>query len=344
MSIKISIVVPVYNVEKYLEKCILSLVNQTYHNIEILLVDDGSTDNSGSICDKYARLYNNVFVLHKENGGLSSARNFALQHLTGEYVTFVDSDDYVEYFYLEYMMAPIRRCELDNVDMVICPIAETTTDGIVLRAKNLKNTDRRLIYSESMSNQEALEAMCYGYKFGTSACGKLISVKIARQFPFPIGKIYEDLATIYKMIGCSEKIIVLDYPMYYYVMRNGSITHCKWSPAVKDLVYASNNLLKYIDSYFPDIHLAGVYCFFASMNGFYMRAFKESGYLDIIAPVRSKLLNLLPDIMNNNKLTIIRKSQCFMLVYTPRLYRCLRQIYQYIIFNRVTKIIKGKIL
>ena len=120
-EIKISVVVPVYNVEKYLKKCVGSLLRQTYKNFEIILVDDGSSDGSGKLCDSYAEQSRNIFVLHKQNGGLSDARNYALPYIKGQYVTFVDSDDYVDLDFLERLAKPLTGKITELPDMVISP-------------------------------------------------------------------------------------------------------------------------------------------------------------------------------------------------------------------------------
>ena len=118
----ISIIVPVYNVEKYLSKCIDSIINQTYKNIEIILIDDGSTDSSGAICDKYALVDSRIHVLHIENSGVSNARNVGLNHATGDYIGFVDSDDYIEPNMYELLLEELIA---DDVDVVQCNHAES---------------------------------------------------------------------------------------------------------------------------------------------------------------------------------------------------------------------------
>lgn len=327
-NIMVSIIVPVYNVEKYLDRCVRSLVNQTYKNIEILLVDDGSTDSSGDMCEDYAKCFNNVIVLHKQNGGLSSARNFAIPYVSGEYVTFVDSDDYVELYYVEYMLDPIiNDMSNDAIDMVICNNTNETQDGIII-GKKISSIDRHQISREYMTAQATLEAMCYIRKFGTSVGGKLIAATIAKDFHFLVGRIYEDLATVFRIIDASRQIVFLNVPMYHYVNRRGSIRHSAWTPATSDVMTAAQELLNYIDQNYPNIHDAGVYRFFISANEFYIRAFREDNYLEIINPVRDQLKDLLPEILHNRKILIIRKIQFFMLVHTPRLYRHLKQKYE----------------
>lgn len=327
INIKVSIIVPVYNVEAYLERCVYSLVNQTYSNVEIVLVDDGSTDSSGVMCDDYARRFHNIIVLHKENGGLSSARNFALPFISGKYVTFVDSDDYVELYFVEYMLEPIL-CNTSgcDIDMVICRNTSENDDEIDKKWITYPIIDRHQILKEYLTPQLALKEMCYIRKFGASACGKLISTAIVKKFLFPIGKLYEDLATVFHMIGASKQIVFLDHSMYHYINRYGSIRHSVWTPAVNDVMTAANELLGYIDMNYPSIHDAGIYRYFISANEFYMRAFYENNYLKIISPVKCKLIKLLPQIMHNEDVPILRKIQFLMMIYTPYLYRYLRQI------------------
>ena len=326
-KLKISIIVPVYNVEKYLNKCIQSLVNQTYKNIEILLIDDGSTDLSGSMCDNYAQQYANVMTFHKENGGLSSARNFGLEHASGEYVSFVDSDDYVDPLYIEYMIKPITNAIYDNIDIVISSIINDNSNNTNLSSASVIINNRSAVYVH-MTAQDALEAMCFERQFGVSACAKIIRTTIAKQNLFPVGKIYEDLATTYKMLGAAQNIIFINVPMYYYVNRDYSIRHSEWAPSAYDVMNAAHELLDYIDHNYPFIHDAAVYRYFMSANELYIRAFQEDTYKEIIAPVREKLIKLLPNITNNRTVPIMRKLQCVMMAYVPCLYRICRQVYK----------------
>lgn len=326
-DIKVSIIVPVYNVEAYLQRCVYSLVNQTYGNVEIILVDDGSTDSSGVLCEDYAQRYHNITVLHKKNGGLSSARNFALPFISGEYVAFVDSDDYVELNFIEYMLEPILHNTFEcDVDMVICRNIDEDMDKIKNKLMISSSIDKHQILKEYLTPQSAIKEMCYIRKFGASACGKLISTAIVRMFPFPVGKIYEDLAVVFRMIGASRQIVFLDHFMYHYVNRHGSIRHSPWTPAVNDVMVAACELLNYIDMNYPAIHDAGIYRYFISANEFYIRAFRERNYLGIIAPVKCRLINLLPQIIHNEDVPILRKIQFLMMVYTPYLYKYFRQI------------------
>ena len=324
-NIKVSIIVPVYNVEPYLEKCVKSLVDQTYKNIEILLVDDGSTDSSGKICDKYAELNNNIFVWHKNNAGQSSARNYAVSFASGKYITFVDSDDYVESDYVKYM---IDSLDINNpADMVICTYVNERLNGKLTYCEE-KNNMKMPVSPQRLNAEQALKMMCYEQQFGTSPCGKLILSSIVRQHPFPVGHIYEDLATVYKMIGVSKQIVFLNIPTYHYVHRTGSTTSSPWNNSVLYLMRAAQNLLNYIDCHYPLIHDAGVYRFFFSANEFYIRAFDEIDYIKIIEPVQKQLVEYCPCMLRNNDASLKQKIRFLMLAYTPCLYRSVWRLFK----------------
>ena len=155
----ISIIVPVYNVEKYLKKCVDSIVNQTYKNLEIILVDDGATDNSGKICDELVELDNRIKVYHKKNGGLSDARNYGVERATGDYIGFVDSDDYIDAEMYEKLYEAIKK---ENVDVAECNLK------IVYPEKTDLFTDQK--YYQICNNQEYLEEYLKIEKIFGSAC------------------------------------------------------------------------------------------------------------------------------------------------------------------------------
>ena len=159
----ISIVIPVYKVEKYLERCILSIINQNYSNLEIILVDDGSPDDCGLICDNWAKIDNRIRVIHKENGGLSDARNAGIKIATGEFITFIDSDDYVLDNYIEYLLELIFKY---NADIAICnfhQLFEETNRKVFVGGK----------VEKIFNSEEAIETMLYDRDFYTCAWGKL---------------------------------------------------------------------------------------------------------------------------------------------------------------------------
>lgn len=209
----ISIIVPVYNVETYIETCVESLLNQTYKNIEVILIDDGSNDDSGDICDKCAEKSSKVRVHHKDNGGLSSARNVGLRIAKGSYVTFVDSDDYIEPFYVEKLYLLVEEYD---VKMAICPYT-VVVNG---RENNIGIGYKR----ELLDTETCLKRMLLEQGFTVSACAKLYSIDLFQNIKYPEGKLYEDNGTTYKLIMKCDFIAYDSCSIYNYILRQGSIT------------------------------------------------------------------------------------------------------------------------
>lgn len=215
MQPKISVIVPVYNVEKYLTECLNSLVQQTYENLEIIVVDDGSTDLSGKICDDFAKKYDSVTVLHKQNGGQSSARNAGTRLSSGEYIAFVDSDDYVSKDCFQYLYDLIKRHSATVAVGAFCQFVDGTKPNISIC--NNKEIE--------LSKEMALEETCYCNYFTNSACGKLYPTSIVREHPYPEGKIYEDIATTYKIFADVDSIAVGNKPILFYRQHAESTLH-----------------------------------------------------------------------------------------------------------------------
>ena len=212
MSIDISVIVPVYNVEKFINKCVESLLNQDFNSYEIILVDDGSPDNCPSICEDYSDKYENVVALHKSNGGLGDARNFGVAHSHGQYIVFVDSDDYVEREYLSNLWD--LRNQFD-ADISVSKIKREFPD-----AGNVPHSSGKVY---CLTGEEALFEVYKHEELGWSACGKLIKKEFLTEFPFP-GGYYEDSAVMYKILDAASKVAVGDYIYtYHYLNHEGSI-------------------------------------------------------------------------------------------------------------------------
>lgn len=212
----VSIIVPVYKVEKYLEKCVNSILNQSYKNIEVILVDDGSPDSSGELCEKLRKEDSRIIVLHKVNGGLSDARNFGLQYAQGSLVMFVDSDDYIHPNMVETMY---KKMKFDESDLVICDFCKVDQLGNFIENKNGKKVESKVVNSDEM-----LDILCNedGWRF-VPAWNKLYKREIWEELLFPKGKLHEDEYIIHEVIEKSKKISLIDDKLYYYVQRNGSI-------------------------------------------------------------------------------------------------------------------------
>lgn len=214
----ITVIIPVYNVEKYLKECLESIINQTYKNLEIILIDDGSTDASGEICDEYSKRDNRIRVVHKANGGLSSARNLGLDIANGEYVTFIDSDDYID---LEFMKTLHHLCIKNSADIVECEFIRF--ENSVVNTFNLKSVSTIDIYTIEDRRRHV-------YMKHSIACNKMYKHYIFEELRFPIGKINEDEYVTYKALYyCKGKSVYLSLPLYFYRCNPNSITGKKFS-------------------------------------------------------------------------------------------------------------------
>lgn len=241
MEEKISIVVPIYNVEKYLKKCIESIINQTYKNLEIILVNDGSTDNSYKICEEYAGRDKRIKVINKENGGLSDARNAGLRVATGEYISFIDSDDYIELDMIYNLYQGIMK---NNADICCC--------GKVLEY------DKNDVYVNNTSefcvdNVEALKKMLIGDNIDNSACDKLFKIDLFKEIKFPINRYFEDIATVYKLFIKAKKIVHIKNLGYHYVIRKNSISTEKFSNKQFDALFFTKEMTENIVKLYPEL-------------------------------------------------------------------------------------------
>lgn len=215
----ISVIIPVYNVRNYIDKCIESVMKQTYENLEIILVDDGSTDGSEKKCDEYLERDKRISVIHKENGGLSDARNHALNKISGKFVTFVDSDDYIDLRMIETLYKLIEEYEAD----VSCVSFQRVFEG--KQEKNVTFPFQIATYS----GNEAIEDMLYKKSVDTSAWGKLYKASDFNIIRYPIGMIFEDWGTTYKIFHNKNRIVCSSAKMYFYVQRSGSLVHDNFS-------------------------------------------------------------------------------------------------------------------
>lgn len=249
---KISVIIPVYNVEKYLYRCVDSVLLQTYKNLEIFLVDDGSPDNCGKICDEYADKDSRIKVIHKENGGLSDARNTAMKVMTGEYVTFVDSDDWVSPYYVENLYLAIEQ---SGADMSVSWYEDVWTDDKF----NIHKPKQGCIGLLTLTSEDCLERMLYQNKVETMACAKLYKIELITGITFPVGKLYEDLATTYKIIDRSNKIALISNIDYYYFQRDESIQNCEFDIRKMDAIVHMKKIIKFVETNYPSIKKAA-YC------------------------------------------------------------------------------------
>lgn len=267
----ISIIIPVYNIEKFLNKCVDSVLKQTYHNLEIILIDDGSTDKSGAICDDYKSKDNRIKVLHQLNGGLSSARNAGIEIANGEYLAFIDGDDYVEPTLIETLF---NACKETNADLSICSFYMEGEDGKTrIECESLANA--------SYTNIEALELLALPRQDRyVVAWNKLYKKHLFDEIRFPLNRVFEDQATVHKIFWNAKKIVTVSDKLYHYIVRDDSLSH-KTNPikyfddldALFERVefYKQNNLEKLV----PGVENVMFYLF-----GYYLNKSFCNGKLD----------------------------------------------------------------
>ena len=237
----VSIIVPVYRVENYLPKCIRSIEAQTYSSYEVILVDDGSPDACGAICDSYAERDPRVKVVHQSNRGLSAARNQGVRLAKGEFITFVDSDDYLEPDYLEYLVGLQQKYQSD----IAVGSCEYLYEG---KTPQLRREEEK---EEVMDACEALIRMNYTRGFGVMACVKLYRRELILAHPFPEGQFYEDLAVLCKIVGDSRRLAFGSRIVYYWVQRPGSITRMEFDERQMAGIEAAAAQIEYVKARYP---------------------------------------------------------------------------------------------
>ena len=290
MSDLISVIIPVYNVEQYLRQAVESVLTQTYQNLEIILVNDGSTDSSPEICEEYARKDARVKVLHKANGGLSSARNFGMDNMHGKYFMFVDSDDTI---------MP------ETAEMLYRTTKETAADISMCGMLHQRKHKRVQAFCGNfiVSDKKTLYDLMLLHKISRSACAKLFSADKYALLRFENGIIYEDVEFMSRYLAVTDKLAAVDYPGYVYYMRNNSIVHVKLSKNTFDFMNIVEKVRKILDSESSDYN-----------NEF--QAFQLESYLVIlkVAIISNAYRNLfeeckvMADWIKQNLLSILRNK------------------------------------
>ncbi|WP_100486944.1 glycosyltransferase family 2 protein [Sporolactobacillus pectinivorans] len=242
MRPEISVIVPVYNVEHYLQRCIRSVLAQSFISLEIILVDDGSTDHSGRICDLYRKRDDRIRVIHKENGGLSDARNMGVRAATGKYIGFVDSDDFIDrdmYYWL------YRTLIENTADIAEAGFLKAYSD---VAEKENNETGRVTVYS----GRQAAVSGIVNHRCTTYAWNKLYKRELWDTFSFPKGKLFEDEFTTYKVFHACTRVAVIDRKLYYYFQRKTSIAHASFTLKSLDHCEALSEMIQFIEKQEPE--------------------------------------------------------------------------------------------
>ena len=290
---KISVIVPIYKVESYLNRCIDSILNQTYTDYELLLVDDGSPDNCSAICDKYAEKDNRIIVIHKNNGGLSDARNtgidWCFQNSCSEWICFIDSDDWIHPSFLEIMYNMIIK---NNVKVAVCDF-DRVSEMTIFSKENFK-----------VNKYDPLDLFVNYKTTATIACNKLYKKELFQGIRYPVGRLHEDEFTTHKILYLAGPVIYIRCPLYYYYYNETSIMHQDYSLRKMDAIDAFEEQQIFFKSIGRDDlvrqwdrNIQGAY-------GFHYYKLKENGYDEYAANLRRKSINHLKKMKHENNLKL----------------------------------------
>lgn len=315
----ISVVVPIYKVEKYLKKCIDSIINQTYKELEIILVDDGSPDNCGKMCDEFALKDNRIKVIHKENGGLSSARNAGIEIATGEYITFVDSDDYIDNNMYEILLKILKESESD---LAFCKVRKV--------CENEEITEKNIYegYHE-ISNEDAIIMTNLTEDYGNYAWNKLYKRSLFEGVRYPVGRVYEDIPVTCQLLFKSKKIVYTEYQGYnYLVNRSGSIVaNKKNAKHITDYLKSRKERYEFLKEKCPSIIDYTMADFIRAVNGtnelVYGLRIEELYENEMINEARKQMISMLEKIDKNILNKVMRPytlSGLYMFIYDEKLY------------------------
>ena len=242
----VSVIIPVCNIQLYLAEAIESVINQTYSNLDIILVDDGSTDGSGKICDAFAEKDSRIRVIHQENKGLSGARNTGLDIMSGEIVAFLDSDDA---YYPEMIQSMVESMQREKADVVMCQFESCYTQGKMLPKHNKRDYENPIIYSR----KDALQALVEE-RIDWHAWNKIYRRECFESVRYPQGKVYEDIEITYHILDKTRKVVVMNEPLILYRRRRGSITEKYTINSAQDRIHAFAKIENFVKMGIPEIY------------------------------------------------------------------------------------------
>ena len=318
---KVAIIIPVYNAEEFLKYSVESVLNQSYSNLEIILVNDGSKDHSGTLCDEYAEKDSRVKVIHVDNGGQGRARNIGVKNATANWIMFLDSDDYYEKKAVEYLISLRDKFDAD--------MAATTV--VEVRSYNVKDSLEEVdLKDDTLLNREnALEEMFYGKIVGTSPVGKLYKKKIVEKYPFPEGVIYEDLAIAYEHINACENIAIGKHNLYKYYRRVGSTVNSKFNPKILDFFKAMDCNFNYVERDFPNnSNMRKAVNSRYVLNGLHVvNAMLKSNMTKDLKKQRKDFSKYWKDVLKNPRVIAKNKVKYGLFIMSPKIYDIVRTKY-----------------
>lgn len=307
----ISIIIPIYRVEKYLKRCIDSVLKQSYENIEIILVNDGSDDNCPNICLEYLDKDNRIIYIDKENGGLSDARNAGIKVAKGKYITFVDSDDTIEIDYVKQLYNTLIN---NNADLSICGYTVIYDNGRIVN----HSSDKQFV----LNQKQALEKLVYQEDFDSASVAKLFKKELFNKVKFPVGKIFEDSFTTFKFFLECEKIACNMNSQYNYMIRKNSILTSDFSMKKLTLIDAYDEMGKAITNKYPDLKEAAIRGYVYSRISTLRQMINcKPRYIEIENKLRKEILSYKNNILKNKKIGKRDKIAVVTLVFGVNAFR-----------------------
>jgi len=305
---KISVIIPIYNSEKYLNRCLNSIINQTYTDLEIILVDDGSTDNSLNICKQYGKIDKRIKIIHQENAGASVARNKGIENSTGNFISFIDSDDYVDCDMFSVLYNNINKYQSD---ISICGRSIEFDD-------NKKNTSKKENI-KVMTNKEALIELNSLMSFDMSPCDKLYKIKLFENIKFPKVKKCEDFYIMYKLFYYSSNIVYDSTPLYHYCRRKGSNSNNNIDDSY---INASKSQVEFFKKHCEDILYSAItmyaYANTIQYNIYIVNNIKCSN--NELKRLKRNVKKNIKYVIKNKHFLLIRKIQIIIFAYITHLY------------------------
>lgn len=311
MNKVISVIVPIYKTAAYLPECVDSLIAQTYENLEILLVDDGSPDESGAIADAYAAKDPRIKVFHKENGGVSSARNLGIQNATGEYIAFVDSDDAVDVHYFEKLMRAAREQQADVCFCISSVLGENT---------EVDAGSRYMVMSSEDAVKHLLLADLYG-----CAPNKMYRAELFCEGAFCEGiAINEDLLMNFDMFRRAERIVFLDEKLYHYRHREGSASRSGFNKKQLDIIKVNQRIVSELEG--TDLYSLAQQRYYGALSGCHKGTLATPGFTEERKQIQKQICKEARSIAKNPHIPFARKAELYMQGYLPAVYQIIYRI------------------
>ena len=323
MNELISIIVPVYNVKEYLEKCVDSILNQTYKNIEIILINDGSTDGSKELCDEIAKKDDRIMVIHKENGGVSETRNIGIDKSKGEYISFVDSDDYITPDFCETLYKALKE---NNADISSVKFRMVRENGEKIYEPGEDINSLSIIETNVYEGNEIIKETLLMKSFKSYACTKLYKKELLQNNRFKVGTNYEDLLFNYEVMKKANILAYINKECYFYLKRRNSITATCSEKNLNDfidiVIYKYNDLNHKI----PEYKIYNIYTLIYSLISIGIKYVIANDKFDLIEEKMDYLINEIRNYVKNNEVEInhmldeFQKASLYLMLYDKELY------------------------